>query len=207
MCVDPTSTERINSFALVSYIPEPLSDFLDRLRQELVPNCFLRAHITILPPRPSKGSPDKDSQSILRGAQGFRPFDVTLNEVEVFPVSDVIHITVGQGERELRAMHAALNREGLEFAEPYPFHPHVTLAQGLKSDEVDELVRVARRRWAEFSFGRSFRVEKLCFVQATRYKTWIDLDECDLPPPPMTPRPPATPPIVQGKDSRVHRPS
>ena len=49
---DPAAWDRINSFALVSYIPEPLAGFLDRLRQELVPNCFLRAHVTILPPRP-----------------------------------------------------------------------------------------------------------------------------------------------------------
>ena len=44
----PTVWDRINSFALVTYIPEPLAGFLDRLRQELVPNCFLRAHATIL---------------------------------------------------------------------------------------------------------------------------------------------------------------
>jgi len=37
---DPAAWDRINSFALVSYIPEPLAGFLDRLRQELVPNCF-----------------------------------------------------------------------------------------------------------------------------------------------------------------------
>lgn len=187
MCADPTSTERINSFALVSYIPEPLSDFLDRLRQELVPNCFLRAHVTILPPRPSKGTPDQDWQCILGCAQQFHPFEVVLNRVEVFPVSDVIHISLSQGERELRAMHAAMDCKGLEFQESFPYHPHVTLAQGLKSDEVDELTRVAQRRWEEFSFGRSFRVEKLTFVQATRYKTWEDLAECTLPEPPVNP--------------------
>jgi len=52
MYTDPAAWDRINSFALVSYIPEPLAGFLDRLRQELVPDCFLRAHVTILPPRP-----------------------------------------------------------------------------------------------------------------------------------------------------------
>ena len=55
---DPAAWDRINSFALVSYIPEPLAGFLDRLRQELVPNCFLRAHVTILPPRPICSSPE-----------------------------------------------------------------------------------------------------------------------------------------------------
>src|SRR3954449_9213128 len=39
-------------FALVSYIPGRLAEFLDRLRCELSPGCRLRAHVTILPPRP-----------------------------------------------------------------------------------------------------------------------------------------------------------
>ena len=44
--------QRINLFALVVYIPDPLAGFLDDLRKELVANCLPRAHVTILPPRP-----------------------------------------------------------------------------------------------------------------------------------------------------------
>jgi 2'-5' RNA ligase len=182
MYADPSPQDRVNSFALVSYIPEPLAGFLDKLRQELVPNCFLRAHITILPPRPCTSVAELAGNQLWTIASEFHPFDISLSEVQVFPCSDVIHIGVSRGERRLREMHKTLNQGSLEFQEPYPYHPHITLAQNLKADEVDELTRVARKRWAEFlrSNRRTFRVDTLTFVQATKYKTWIDLAECKL---------------------------
>jgi 2'-5' RNA ligase len=177
---DPAAWDRINSFALVSYIPEPLAGFLDRLRQELVPNCFLRAHVTILPPRPICSSPEAAWKTVRTLAPRFAPFDIELTQVEVFPVSDVIYIGVGRGREDLERLHADLNVEGLKFAEPYPYHPHVTLAQELKGDEVDELARVARARWAESDVPKVFRVEEVFFVQNTRRKQWLDLGESAL---------------------------
>jgi 2'-5' RNA ligase len=177
---DPAAWDRINSFALVSYIPEPLAGFLDRLRQELVPNCFLRAHVTILPPRAISSSPEAVWETVRTLASRFAPFDVEMTQLEVFPVSDVIHIRIGLGHEELERMHDGLNVDGLEFAEPYPYHPHITLAQDLKSDEVDELARVARTRWAECTLPKTFRVETVFFVQNTRRKQWLDLGESAL---------------------------
>src|ERR1700733_5864641 len=177
---DPAAWDRLHSFGLVSYIPEPLADFLDRLRQELVPNCFLRAHVTILPPRPICSSPEAAWQTVRTLAPRFAPFDIELTQVEVFPVSDVIYIGVGRGREDLERLHADLNVEGLKFAEPYPYHPHVTLAQELKGDEVDELARVARARWAESDVPKVFRVEEVFFVQNTRRKQWLDLGESAL---------------------------
>src|SRR5258708_21868796 len=176
----PTVWDRINSLALVSCIPEPFAGFLDRLRQELVPNCFLRAHVTILPPRPISSSPE-DAWKVIRGvAPELSPFEVELAGVEVFPVSDVIYIKLSAGMAELRRMHAALNMSGLCFQEAFSYHPHVTLAQDLKPDELDELVSVARARWAEFSFPTKFRVEKIVFLRTTRRNEWLDLADCRL---------------------------
>ena len=180
MYSDPAAWDRINSFALVSYIPEPLAGFLDRLRQELVPNCFLRAHVTILPPRPISSTPEAAWETIRTLAPRCAPFDVDMTEVEVFPVSDVIYIGIGGGREEMGRMHAALNVDGLKCTEPYPYHPHVTLAQDLKGDEVDELARVARARWAESKLPRRFHVNEVFFVQNTRRKEWIDLGESAL---------------------------
>jgi 2'-5' RNA ligase len=177
---DPAAWDRINSFALVSYIPEPLAGYLDRLRQELVPNCFLRAHVTILPPRPISSSPEAAWKTVQTLAPRFAPFEVEMTQVEVFPVSDVIHIGIGRGREDLERLHAELNVEGLKFAEPYPYHPHITLAQDLKGDEVDELARVARVRWAESQVPKIFRVEQVFFVQNTRRKQWLDLGESAL---------------------------
>jgi len=180
MFKDPLVRDRINSFALVTYIPEPLSGFLDRLRQELVPNCFLRAHVTILPPRPLSSSPEKAWQVLRKLAPLSAPFEIQIASVEVFPVSDVIYLQVAAGCEELKKMHEEMNVDGLARREAFPYYPHVTLAQDLKPDEVDELVRVARQRWADCPFPKSFRAEKVVFVQNTRCNEWVDLGECEL---------------------------
>jgi 2'-5' RNA ligase len=177
---DPAAWDRINSFALVSYIPEPLAGFLDRLRQELVPNCFLRAHVTILPPRPISSTPEAAWETVRTLAPRCAPFEVEMTQLEVFPVSDVIHIAIGRGRQEMERMHDAMNVDGLKYTEPYPYHPHITLAQDLKGDEVDELARVARARWAEYPLSKIFRVEEVFFVQNTRRKQWLDLGESAL---------------------------
>jgi 2'-5' RNA ligase len=180
MYVDPSGLGRINSYALVSYVPEPLAGFLDQLRRELVPNCFLSAHITILPPRPLSSPPESAWNNIRALTPHFSPFDVELTAVEVFPISDVIYVAVGAGSDRLREMHAVFNSNGLCFKEQYPFHPHVTLAQELKPDELDELIRVAHERWAELPHPHTFRVDKVVFVQNTHRNQWIDLGECSL---------------------------
>src|ERR1700730_9421853 len=145
MYKDPPPADRVNSFALVSYIPDPLAGFLDRLRQELVPNCFLRAHVTILPPRPISSTPESAWNQVRVLARRFLAFKVDLPGIKVFPVTDVIYLSVGAGFVQLEQMHEAMNVGGLQFKEPHGYHPHITLAQDLKPDEVDELVDVARR--------------------------------------------------------------
>jgi 2'-5' RNA ligase len=180
MYKDPAAWDRINSFALVSYIPEPLAGFLDRMRQELVPDCFLRAHVTILPPRPISSPPGAAWDLVRWFAPQFAPFEVSLTSVEVFPVSDVIYVNITAGTEQLTQMHAAMNADGLRFPDAFSYHPHVTLAQNLQPDQVDELMRVARARWAECTYAKTFRVEKAVFVQNTRKSGWIDLGECRL---------------------------
>jgi 2'-5' RNA ligase len=113
-------------------------------------------------------------------AQQFHRFEIQLGDVQVFPVSDVIHVSVAQGTEQLRQMHDTMNIDGLRVDEPFSYSPHVTLAQDLHSDEVDELTRVARSRWAECSFPTRFRAEKIVFVQNTRRNEWQDLGECLL---------------------------
>jgi len=180
MLCDPTRRERINSFALVSYVSGPSGAFLDDLRQELVPGCFLRAHISILPPRPLQVSSEDAWRQICALAPMFPPFDLGLIDVRVFPVSDVLYLAVGPDNDRLREMHAVLNANGLEFAEPFEFVPHITLAQDVKPEDVPVLREIAGKRWAEYRDRRSFRVETITFVQNTEGNNWIDLGEYRL---------------------------
>jgi 2'-5' RNA ligase len=166
----------INSFALISYLPEPLAGFLDSLRGELVPRCDAKSHVTVLPPRPlATGLPENAWGDLNHLLDGFPPFRVELTSIEVFEGTNVIYLSIGAGYRELEAMHAALNHGPLQFAEPYQYHPHVTLAQQLAPGDVGPAVALARRRWREFPSSHSFIVDRLTFVQNTVENRWADL--------------------------------
>ncbi len=171
---------RVNSFALVSYIHDPLAEFLDRLRSDLVSECHSKAHVTVLPPRPLTGTPEEAWNEILAGLHDFQPFLVELGDIEVFPITDVIYLSVNAGSPELERLHSALNRECVEFEEPFRYHPHITLAQDLPREGLAQATRIATQRWRDFQAGRSFIVDELTFVQNTLDGRWMDLNKCRL---------------------------
>jgi 2'-5' RNA ligase len=108
------------------------------------------------------------------------PFQIELTSIEMFPVTDVIYIEVGTGGGELRKMHAAMNAGTLQFHDPFPYHPHSTLAQELPRENVAAIHDLARRRWREFQGDRSFPAEQAVFVQNSLNNCWIDLAEYSL---------------------------
>lgn len=166
----------INSFALISYLPEPLAGFLDSLRCELVPRCQARSHVTVLPPRPLATGVAENAWSELNDyLEAFPPFRVELTSIDIFERTNVIYLAVGAGYRELESMHEALNRGPLAFEEPYKYHPHVTLAQQLAPEQVEAAAALAKRRWREFAHSHSFIVDRLTFVQNTVENRWADL--------------------------------
>jgi 2'-5' RNA ligase len=109
-------------------------------------------------------------------AKRFSAFEIQLGNIDVFPVTDVIYLQVAAGTETLKQMHEVMNAGALAFREDFPYHPHVTLGQELKPDEVDELVHVARSRWAECPGPKTFRAEKIVFVQNTRRNEWLHLE-------------------------------
>jgi 2'-5' RNA ligase len=180
MDVSSKGAGRMNLFALVVYISDPLAKFLDDLRKELVPGCVPHAHVTILPPRPlGQGvrAAIEQAQSIV---SEFAPFEIVAGEVEIFAETDVIHIGIKEGDRELREMYRALNRGALAFKEPFPYHPHITLAQGLAAGAATPLYEIARKKWAACKFSKRIRAEHASFVQATTLQTWVDLADFRL---------------------------
>jgi 2'-5' RNA ligase len=170
----------VNQFALVSYLPLPLGTFLDRLRLRLVPECRPHAHVTVLPPRPLQ-EPAAQAESELREATSrFHSFEVKLGGVELFTATDVIYIEIAYGQRELQRIHDALNSGALHYAEPYSFHPHITLAQCLPHEQIQGVLENARRMWAEWKAAKSFTLDHLEFVQNTAGDAWLDLAHLPL---------------------------
>ena len=171
----------INSFALVSYIADPLAGFLDQLRKDLESESRSKAHVTILPPRPLACSLEQAWRELDAGLHDFQPFHIELGAVEVFPVTNVIYLSMARGGLELRRLHDKLTSGCLAFEEPFPYHPHVTLAQELEPGAVAAVAGLAAARWREFAQGRAFIVNHLTFVQNTLGNRWTDLHGFRLP--------------------------
>jgi 2'-5' RNA ligase len=172
-CIPPE--DRLNVFALVIYIPDPLGRFLDDLRRELVPHDNPHAHVSVLPPRPLAVEWQRASEQVQTLARKWKPFEVELGGIEIFPVTNVIYIGLGSGEQELRQMHAAINRDALAFEEPFVYYPHITLAQGIAHEKVNDVHDLAVRRWSEFAGERRFSADHAVFVQNTLSQCWLDL--------------------------------
>jgi 2'-5' RNA ligase len=174
------SEDRLNVYALVIYIPDPLDRFLDDLRRELAPGCNPHAHVSVLPPRPLDVEWQVAGEQVRRLTETQPPFTVGLAEVRIFPVTNVIYIEVGAGAAELHRMHDAINRGALAFGEPFEYCPHITLAQQIAQDDVQAVNELARRRWKEFTGPKAFRAERAAFVQNTVENCWIDLAEFEF---------------------------
>jgi len=172
--------ECVNVFALVIYIPDPLGKFLDDLRRKLVPHYNPHAHVSVLPPRPLQVDWQRASAAARAVLEACPPFDVELSEVHSFPVTDVIYLDVSAGASELRRLHRTMCNGPLFFDEPFPYCPHVTLAQEIPHDRARETEAIARRAWHEFRGERRFRVERAVFVQNTVQDHWVDLAEYEL---------------------------
>jgi hypothetical protein len=166
----------LNWLALVAYVPDPLGSFLDELRRTLVPSCMPHSHVSILPPRPV-GVPHQAAADQVRSIlQAFGPFEVEATDVRIFPVTDVIYLEIGAGNRDLRRMHRALNTGHLAFSEPFDYYPHITLAQDLLPGQVQPLLDRARREWAGSPLPGRFAVNGASLVRNARPDLWKDLE-------------------------------
>lgn len=174
-------------FALVAYVSDPLGGFVDRVRRELAPGCLLRAHITVLPPRELNATSNslraaarQKIESVLHATRSIR---VAIGEVTVFPVSNVVYLSIGAGSQQLKDLHRLLNQDACRSTEMWCFEPHLTLAQDLKPEAVAQIKEVAERRWREYAGPHEFTLDKLTFVQGDPDHGWIDLASWELPSP------------------------
>jgi 2'-5' RNA ligase len=169
-----------NSYALVTYIPGRLGDFLSQLRNELVPGCNLHSHVTFLPPRHLKSDRSTAWNTISAVCERWSPFSIELTDVELFPGTNVAYLALGDGRMLVEEFHRQLNQGPLHFTEPFAFHPHITLAQGVPECDVCDVRELAVRRWGEFQGERSFLVDEIAFVHNVAGTEWVDLNALAL---------------------------
>jgi len=181
-CSKIPAEQRLNVYALVIYIPDPLGRFLDELRTELVPGCNPHAHVSVLPPRPLAVDWRVAGEQVKACAEQWTPFEIVLGRIRIFPVTNVIYLELAQGADEMFRIHGAMNTEALAFNEPFAYHPHITVAQEIPPGEVAGINRRAEELWDRYTGPRHFRADRTAFVQNTMGNCWIDLVEFSLGP-------------------------
>ena len=173
------------SFAVVGYVPEPAGEFINRLRREFERDSAVRAHITILPPRPLGSSLDDAWRQLRENLSDFHALRIQLGEVEIFPDSHVIYLSIGAGYQDLEHMHKQLDRGLCRGDEAWRYCPHITLAHFADGQDLAANCHLASRRWEEFRDARDFTLDEVTFVQNTSGEDWTDLERFRLAPEPV----------------------
>ena len=168
-------------YAAIAYVRSPVGIFVEQLRRELHPaHTHADAHLTILPPRPLRGTEEQALDLLTEICHTAAPFDITMGDVETFlPLTPTVFIRVAHGAYRMRELRESMNRGVLHFDEPWPYMPHLTIVKADAEDDVPRVLEVARQRWSEYSDTRKVRISKLSFVKGTGER-WVDLAAVQL---------------------------
>jgi 2'-5' RNA ligase len=154
-------------YALVTYVRNPIGEFVEQLRHELHPTiAHMAAHLTVLPPRELVGSEAAALEFLEEACSQVIPFSVELGDVETFlPTTPTVFLQVRHAAYRIRELHDQLCGKGLRCDENWPYIPHVTILKTETDEQARAAFVVARERWAQFPGKRQVQVEQLMFVR------------------------------------------
>src|SRR5258708_4757091 len=154
-------------YALVTYIRNPVGEFVEQLRRELhPPTAHMAAHLSILPPRELTGSETAALEFLEEACSRVIPFSVDLGDVKTFlPTTSTVFIEVKQAAFRMRELHDQLCGRGLSCEEIWPYIPHLTILKAERDEQARAAYAIARDRWAHFSGKRQVPVHELMFVR------------------------------------------
>ncbi len=154
-------------YALVTYVRNPVGEFVENLRRELHPTtAHMAAHLTILPPRELRDSETKALEFLDDACSRVIPFDVELGDVETFlPTTPTVFIQVARFAYRMRELHDQLCVNSLGCPENWPYIPHLTIVKTEQNEQAQEAILIARQRWSEYAGPRRVHVAELMFVR------------------------------------------
>ncbi len=163
-------------YAAVAYVRNPVGIFVEELRRELhSSHTHADAHITILPPRPLMGTEEHAIEVLQEICSAAQPFEITIGDVETFvPATPTVFLRVAYGAYRMRELHDQFNIDGLEYCEPWPYMPHLTIVKADTYSEAEQVLTAARRRWEQFKDGRKIRIDSITFVKGSGER-WVDV--------------------------------
>lgn len=123
-------------------LPEPLARELQAWRERLGDPSAKRIvpHVTLLPPTAvqERRLPDVEAH-LRRVAQACSRFDVRLRGAATFrPVTPVVFVPLVEGISECEMVASAVRGGPLARALSFPYHPHVTIAQDVSDEALDQ---------------------------------------------------------------------
>jgi len=152
------------SFALVTYLPDPLGIFLTKLRHLLPGETRPDAHITFLPPRPLTLELETAAGEVRRILSDVQPFEIELGSVQVFPETGMLYLSVEAGRQQLLHLHDSLNCGKLFSPEHFEYIPHLTLGGPIASGETDTIVGRAQWAWENAGIPPRFLVKEMVLL-------------------------------------------
>jgi 2'-5' RNA ligase len=171
----------VQQYALVAYVRSPVGAFVEQLRREVYPeHAHLPAHVTVLPPRCLNGAEKDALACVARFASAQPAFEIGMGDVESFaPSTPTIFIRVARAAYRMRELHDAMNAGALEYDEPWPYMPHLTIAKLNCVPDVEQVIDKVRQRWKEFTGSRDVVIDNLAFVRGSGH-TWFDIAQFSL---------------------------
>ena len=165
----------ISRYALVTYVRNPVGEFVEELRRELHPTTVHpAAHLTILPPRELAGTEAAALEFLAEACSRVIPFQVEIGDVETFlPTTPTVFLQVKRAAYRMRELHDQLSGT-LCCEESWPYIPHLTILKTERDEQARAAYLIARGRWAQFSGERQVPVEELMFVRE-RDGDWQDV--------------------------------
>ncbi|MDO4258469.1 MAG: 2'-5' RNA ligase family protein [Actinomycetaceae bacterium] len=135
-------------FGVLVAIPEPWVSALTQARIDLGDELGARvpAHITLMPP---VAVPKEARTEVIRHlrdvAQRHAPFRISLKGSGTFlPISPVAFVNVDEGAAACANLAEDIRSGPLDHPARFPYHPHVTLAQGVSEDVIARALHLAR---------------------------------------------------------------
>lgn len=122
-------------------IPDPWAQQLQEYRTSIgdVTASLIPTHITLVPP--IEVAPEQlpaIEEHLGRVAAGTAGFRILLRGTGTFrPVSPVVFVTVAAGISNCEQLASAARSGPLATELAFPYHPHVTIGQGLDDDALD----------------------------------------------------------------------
>lgn len=163
MYLPPKADDEVWLGVLIA-IPEPWVSAITDARLKLGDYAAqnVPAHITLIPPVPVKASLQAEVLAQMQSvAASFRPFRVRVGGVGSFlPVNPVAFLKVQEGAASCTVLADALRAGPLNYSPRFPYHPHVTLAQGAATENMQRVEEVGSDLHAEWT-AQGFRLDSV----------------------------------------------